>query len=40
MNGMLSVLLEPELVLLGRFASGAAVVGTADGDELRFKQDG
>ena len=29
-----------EEILLGRFAAGAAVVGTADGDELRFKQDG
>jgi ATP-dependent Clp protease ATP-binding subunit ClpA len=29
-----------EEILVGRFAAGAAVVGTADGDELRFKQDG
>jgi ATP-dependent Clp protease ATP-binding subunit ClpC len=29
-----------EEILVGRFAAGAAVVGTADGEELRFKQDG
>jgi ATP-dependent Clp protease ATP-binding subunit ClpA len=29
-----------EEILVGRFAAGATVVGTADGDELRFKQDG
>jgi ATP-dependent Clp protease ATP-binding subunit ClpA len=29
-----------EEILVGRFATGAVVVGTADGDELRFKQDG